>query len=112
MNSNENPYIEIIVKSVIAFLKLLMCETLAKRIVSMMLYVAGIPNTRITELTGLCDKSVRTMIKSIKSGEHEPLFHVGNGGHKKKLSDYELDIVNEINNDDYQSQQQIADMIL
>ena len=111
MKANEKPYTAQVVKAVIVFLQLFMCETLAKRIISMMLFVTGIPNKRITELTGLCDKSVRTMIKSIESGEHEPLFHVGSGGHKKKLSDYEADIVNEINQNDYQSQQQIADMI-
>ena len=111
MNPNEKPCTEIIIKSVISFLKLLMCETLAKRIVSMMLYVTGVPNKRITELTGLCDKSVRTMIKSIESGEHVSLFHVGSGGHKKKLADYETDIITETNKNDYRSQQQISDMV-
>jgi len=112
MYPNEKPYTAHIVKAVIAFMQLFMCETLAKRIVSMMLFITGIPNNRITELTGLCDKSIRNIKKSIESGEYEHLFHVGSGGQKGKLSDVETEIINEINRNDYQSQQQIADMVL
>ena len=112
MGPNEKPYTAEIVKAVIKFLQLFMCETLAKRIASMMLLVSGIPNNRITELTGLCDKSVRTVKKTIESGEHESLFHVGGGGSKGKLPEIETEIIKEINKNEYQSQQQIADMVL
>ena len=100
-----------VVKAVIVFLRLFMCETLAKRIAGMLLLVSGIPNKQITELTGLCDKSVRTLKKSVESGEHENLFKMNVVGHKGKLADIETEIINEINKNDYSSQQQIADMV-
>jgi transposase len=111
MNPNEKAYTAEIIKAIIKFLQLFMCETLAKRIVSMMLFVTGYPNKRITELTGLCDKSIRTLKKTIEAGEHDSLFHVGGGGQKSKLCDIEAEIVKEINEGDYQSQQQIVDMV-
>ena len=111
MSTNEKPYTAQVVKALIAFLQLFMNETLSKRLISMMLFVTGVPNKRITELTGLCDRSIRTLKKSIESGELDNLFHVGGGGQKGKMSDVETEIINEINNKDYRSQQQIADMV-
>ena len=112
MKSSEKPQREQLIKAILSFLQLFMCETLSKRVISMVLLVAGTPNSRITELTGLCDKSVRTLEKCIELGEHDTLFHVGCVGSKSKLSDIETEIINEINKNDYHSQQQIADMVL
>jgi transposase len=112
MGLNEKPYTEQLIKAIMAFLQMFMCVTLAKRITSMILLATGFPNERITELTGLCDKSVRTLKKSIETGEYENLFHVGSSGQKGKLSDIETSIIKEINENDYHSQQQIADMVL
>jgi len=62
-------------------------------------------------LTGLCDRSVRALKKSLESGEIDSLFHVGGGGRKSKLKDIESSIIEEIEKNDYHSRQQIADMI-
>jgi hypothetical protein len=45
------------------FLRNMMTETLAKRIISIVLITAGISNDRVTELTGLCDRNVRKLQK-------------------------------------------------
>jgi hypothetical protein len=45
------------------FLRNVMTETLAKRIVSIVSIVVGIPHDRVTELTGLGDRSVRELRK-------------------------------------------------
>ena len=103
---------ENVIKRVMNFMKIIMTETLVKRIVSMILISAGVPNKRVTELTGLCDRSVRGLKKSLESGEMESLFHVGGGGRKSKLKDIESSIIEEIERNDYHSRQQIADMIL
>jgi len=87
-----------------------MPQTLAKRIVSMVLIAAGIPNNQVTELTGYCDRSVRTLKKAMESGETAGLFHVGGGGGRSKLADVEKEIIEEISRNDYHSYQQIADM--
>jgi hypothetical protein len=48
---------------IISFLRNMMTETLAKRIVSLVRIVVGAPNERVTELTGLRDRSVRELRK-------------------------------------------------
>ena len=102
---------EKIFKRVIEFMQLVMTQTLAKRIISMVLIAAGVPNNRVTELTGLCDRSVRTLKKAIESGETADLFHVGGGGRRSKLMNVEEMIISEINQNNYHSHQQIADMV-
>jgi hypothetical protein len=72
-------------KSIIGFLRNVMTETPAKRIVSMVLIAAGISNGRVTELTGLCGRSV--------------------------LKDIEGLIIEMIETNNYHIQQETADMI-
>ena len=97
---------------IIGFLRNVMTETLAKRIVSIVLIVVGIPHDRVTELTGLCDRSVRELRKKIKDGNgDEGLFHVGGGGCKGKLKGIEKLIIEKIETNNYHTQQEIADMV-
>jgi transposase len=77
----------------------------------MALIAVGIPNERVTELTGLCDRSVRSLRKALETGETESLFHVGGGGNKSKLAGFEAAIIEEIESGSYTNRQQIADMI-
>lgn len=100
-----------IIEKVLLFLQIFMTKTLAKRLVSIILIVIGVSNDRITELTGLCDRSVRALRKSLETGEIDSLFHVGGGGRKSKLVDVESAVINEINNNNFHTLQQIADMI-
>jgi transposase len=100
-----------IIKRIIGFLQLFICETLAKRLVSMVLIAAGLPNAQVTALTGYCDKCVRTLRKELSCGIDDRLFHVGGGGGKSKLAGLESAILEEIDKNDYNSQQQIADMV-
>ena len=100
-----------IINKVLVFLMLFICETLAKRIVGMVLIAVGVPDNKVAELLGLCDKSVKTLRKGLEGGEFNGMFHVAGGGRKRKLSDVEELIFEEINNNNYHSHQQIADMI-
>jgi transposase len=110
-NTRETIDTEQSIKKLLIFLQLFMTETLAKRLLSMVLIAVGIPKDRITELTGLCDRSVRALKKSLEIGEIESLFHVGGGGRKGKLIDVEDAIIEEINSNNYHTKQQIVDMI-
>jgi len=100
-----------IIKKVLDFFQLFMCVTLAKRLLSMILIAVNVSDNLITELTGLCGQSVRTLRKALIAGNIDSLFHVGGGGRKRKLADVEDDIIEEINSNNYHSHQQIADMI-
>ena len=100
-----------IIKKVLEFFQLFMCVTLAKRLLSMVLIAVNVSDNLITELTGLCGQSVRTLRKALIAGNIDSLFHVGGGGRKRKLVDVEDDIIEEINSNNYHSHRQIADMI-
>jgi transposase len=112
-NGNENNSFdaEQIIKKTIEFLQLFICETLSKRIIAMVLIAVGVPNNRVIEYTGLCDKSVRTIKKALETGKITELFYIGGGGRRRKLIDMEGAIINEVENNNYYSQQQIADMV-
>lgn len=101
---------QVIVK-VLIFLRLFVCETLAKRVLAMVFIAVGLPDKRIAELMGLCDKSVGTLKKGLESGALDSMFHIAGGGRKRKLADFEGSIVEEINSGTYHTHQQIADMI-
>jgi len=94
------------------FLLLFMNETLVKRLISMILITAGIPDARVTELTGLCDKSVRSLRKKLEDGNTDDIFLVKSGGNvKSKIADHEAAIIEEIEKGHYTNRQQIIDMI-
>lgn len=88
-----------------------MCETLAKRVLGMILIAVGLPESRVGELVGFSNKSVAALRKKLEAGEIDSMFHVAGGGRKRKLADVEGLIVEEVNNSDYHSYQQIADMV-
>jgi transposase len=99
------------VNKVLAFLILFMCETLAKRIISIVLIAVGLTNDQVTEYTRLCNKSVRVLRKAIESGDIIGLFTMGSGGRKRKLEGVEEDIITEIDKGSYSTRQEIVDMI-
>ena len=99
-----------IIKMIIEFMKLFMCETLAKRVVSIILILTGIPNKQVTIQTNLCDKSVRVLRSKLEKGETEDLLQVGGGGRTRRLVNVEQAIINEVNEGAYHTHQQIADM--
>ena len=102
---------EEIIKKIITFLEMFMCKTLVKRLVSIILLIVETPEEKITELTGMCNRSVRGLKKEIRNGEIEKLLVVGGGGRKAILKDVETAVIEEINKNNYHSKQQIADMI-
>jgi len=106
----SNP--SLLIKAIIQFLQMLMGETLAKRIVSMVLIAVDVPNARITEATGLSDRCLWMLKKSIHSGNIEALFVIGHGGGRaKKAKGIETAIAEEVEKNNYHTRQQVADMI-
>jgi transposase len=98
--------------AIIQFLQLFMTETLAKRIVGIALIVAGIPNPRIAEATGLSDRSIWTLKKAIRGGDIDNLFVEGHGGGRVgKAKGFESAIAEELEKNNYHTRQQVADMI-
>ena len=54
-----------IMETIISFLLMFAPKTLAKRIVAMILLTADVPIPRVVELSGLCERSVRELKRSM-----------------------------------------------
>ena len=102
-----------IISRVIAFLKMLMTETLAKRIVGIVLLSVGVPDSQVSELTGMSERAIRDLRKKLRDDtQDEDLFQVSGGSEReRKLKDIERIVVDTIENNDFHTQQEIADMI-
>lgn len=101
-----------IVKSIYAYLQLFISPVIARRIISAILIIAGTRNAYITELTGLSERGIRDLKNQLVNDDTNSLFELKKGrGRKPKLGDIESRIIEEIENGNYQTLQQIADMI-
>ena len=101
-----------IVNSICDFLQLFMSPIIARRIVSALLIIAGMRSNEITPLTGMCERSIRELKKQLASGDTDCLFEIRNGrGRKSKFKDIESMIIDEVEKGNYQTLQQIADMV-
>ena len=96
-----------IVKAISSYLQLFM-----RRIISALLIVAGIHSTDITELTGLSERGIRDLKNQLLDDNIDSLFEIKSGrGRKSKLKDIEKQIIEETEKGNYQTLQQIADMV-
>ena len=101
-----------LIKDIITYLQLFLSPSQARRITSILLLIAGVPSQRITEWTGSCERSIRDWKKQISAGDANSLLAQGKGaGRKSKFTDIESQVLEELENGNYHTQQQIADMV-
>lgn len=101
-----------VIKAINSYLQLFISPIIARRIISAILIIAGVRNPKITELTGLSERGVCGLKKQLMSDDVDSLFEVKAGrGRKSKIRNIEPQIVEEIEKGNYQTLQQIADMI-
>jgi transposase len=78
----------------------------------LVLIAAGVPNDRIIEFTGVSDRSIWNLKKAVKHGGVDRLFTTGRGGGRAgKARGIESAIAEELENNNYHTRQQVADMI-
>ena len=101
-----------VVNAISSFLQLFVSPVIARRLISAILIIAGARSGEITRLTGLCERSVRSLKNQLVIGNTDGLFDVNSGrGRKSKFKDIEAQIIEEIEKGNYQTLQQIADMV-
>lgn len=101
-----------IVKAISSYLQLFISPVVVRRIISALLIVAGIHSTDITELTGLSERGIRDLKNQLLDDNIDSLFEIKSGrGRKSKLKDIEKQIIEETEKGNYQTLQQIADMV-
>jgi transposase len=90
----------------------LMPETLARRIVCLLLLIAGTDMKRIIELTNVSERSIWNIKKAVTDNNVESLFIIERGaGRPSKAKDIESEIIEELSKNNYHTRQQVADMI-
>ena len=106
------PTTNLIMGAVVKFLQMFMPETLAKRVIVIVLIAIGTPNDRITDATGLSERSIWRLKNLLSGGNLDELFATGYGiGRPEKIKGIENAIVDEIEKNNYHTRQQVADMI-
>lgn len=102
-----------ILKQAVEFLKIFLPETLAKRLVAIILLAIGVPVKTAVGLTGLSERSLWTLHKQLSALDVSEImvFHYG-GGRPAKTSGLEEQILAEIEANNYHTRQEIADMVL
>lgn len=102
-----------ILNQAVEFLKIFLPETLAKRLVAIILLAIGVPVKTAVGLTGLSERSLWTLHKqlSVMDVSEIMMFHYG-GGRPAKVSGLEKQILAEIETNNYHTRQEIADMVL
>lgn len=113
LSSEERQLISLkIAKAIYSYLQLFISPVIARRIISAILIIGGARNAYITELTGLSERGIRDLKNQLTGDDTNSLFEVRSGrGRKSKFEDVESQIIDEIEKGNYQTLQQIADMI-
>lgn len=113
LTSEERRLISLkIVESISSYLQLFISPLIVRRIISAILIIADVRNARITELTGLSERGIRDLKNKLLEEDANSLFEIRSGrGRKPKLKDQESRIIEEIEKGNYQTLQQIADMV-
>ncbi len=103
----------IIIKGIICFLELFVPITLAKRIVCIVLIMSGIPANRVIHLSGLSERSVRTLRKEPNGGDavSRLLCIRAGSGRVGKAAGIERQVMDGLEKGNYHTRQQVADMI-
>lgn len=101
-----------ILKQVIEFLQLFLSETLAKRLVALVLLAIGVPVVDAVELSGLSERSLWSLKKNMKEATVAEVMVIKPGnGRKRKTADIESQILDELESNNYHTRQEIVDMI-
>lgn len=102
-----------IIEGIIKWLELLMPVTVARRIVCLILIAVGVHRFRIADLTGVSDRTIRTLQKAVKEKQPiAPLLSVKAGrGRKSKLADFEAEVVKRVAEGQFETRTQVVQMI-
>lgn len=63
-----------VAKAIYEYLQLFLSPVIARRIISAILIIAGVHSTGITQLTGLCERSIRDLKNQIAAGDIDRLL--------------------------------------
>ena len=101
-----------ILRQVIELLQIFLPETLAKRLVAIVLLAIGVPVKNAVEMTGLCERRMWSLKKELQGATVAELLVIKPGsGRRRKTAGIEEQIIAEVESNNYHTRQQIADMV-
>ena len=101
-----------ILRQVIEFLQIFLPETLAKRLVAIVLLAIGVPVKNAVEMTGVCERRMWSLKKELQGATVAELLVIKPGsGRRRKTAGIEEQIIAEVESNNYHTRQQIADMV-
>lgn len=102
-----------VIDEIIKWLELFMPVTIAKKIVCLILIAMRIHRFAIAENTGVSDRTIRTLQKAVKEKQPiDSLLTIKNGrGRKSKLTDVEAEIIQRIEEGQFETRSQVVQMI-
>ena len=99
-------------RQVIEFLQIFLPETLAKRLVAIVLLAIGVPVKNAVEMTGVCERRMWSLKKELQGATVAELLVIKSGsGRRRKTAGIEEQIIAEVESNNYHTRQQIADMV-
>lgn len=98
-------------KEIIRYLSDFMAETMAMRIVALVLICFKAPVWVITELSGFCTKTVYKLMKLAREGRFSELFSISGGGRPSRLADIKNQLFDILDSKNFCSYQAIVQMI-
>ena len=117
-NQSQNSYVKndsdsrACIEVVLRFLQVFIPETTARKLICVILIATGVSVSRIRELVGLSDRSIQSAGRAVRDGSiGSILAHKKTSGRKRKTVNVEEQIFAELENGNYHSRQQIADII-
>ena len=100
------------IEAVLQFLQLFLPATISRKVVSVILLAAGLSVTEVAEMSGLSSRSVQSSGRAIQDGSISSiLVRKKNSGRKRKTAGVEEQIIAQLEQGNYHTRQQIADMI-
>lgn len=98
-------------KEIIRYLAELMADTMAMRIVALVLICAKVPVWVTSELSGFCTKTVYKLQKLAKECRFSELFSISGGGRPSKLADIKDNLFDILDSENFYSYKAIVQMI-
>jgi transposase len=111
MKQSNQIDVALVMTKIIDFLTLSMCQTIAKRLICIILFLALVSDHEISRIVGVSLKTIRKLKIDIALGKFKDIFVVRIRGRKSKLADIDKEIIAEINANNYFSRKQIVEMI-
>ena len=99
------------IEKIVDYLTNFISDTVARRIIVLILLCAGVPIWTIAELSTFCTKTVYKIQKAAREGRFSDIFTINGGGRPSKLGDIADKVLDVLEKENFHTYQEVTDMI-